>query len=206
MELISKKELLSQTGISYGQLYRWKREGLIPEEWFIKQSAFTGQETFFPREPALARVRAILEMKDDYSLEELKRLLCADAQEMPDRSLVDGLAGGDAELAAVFDACLGEEGYRIGEAALVWGLWKRRDEFGVAKATFTRFANGALAAARSQPSFDCFCTVLAGPEGHHVCCSTGAILPGFDPQLRVCAVLSVGELIDSARVALKGGV
>ena len=32
--LISKKELLDQTGISYGQLYRWKRKGLIPEAWF----------------------------------------------------------------------------------------------------------------------------------------------------------------------------
>ncbi|MCL2486473.1 MAG: YhbD family protein, partial [Oscillospiraceae bacterium] len=32
--LISKKDLLEFTGISYGQLYRWKREGLIPEEWF----------------------------------------------------------------------------------------------------------------------------------------------------------------------------
>lgn len=46
--LISKKEVLSQTGISYGQLYRWKRKGLIPEEWFIRRSTFTGQETFFP--------------------------------------------------------------------------------------------------------------------------------------------------------------
>ena len=41
--LISKKDLLNDTGISYGQLYRWKREGLIPEEWFIKQPSFTGQ-------------------------------------------------------------------------------------------------------------------------------------------------------------------
>lgn len=45
--LISKKDLLAITGISYGQLYRWKRERLIPEEWFIKQSSYTGQETFF---------------------------------------------------------------------------------------------------------------------------------------------------------------
>jgi predicted DNA-binding transcriptional regulator AlpA len=30
-ELISKKEVLELTGISYGQFYRWKREGLIPE-------------------------------------------------------------------------------------------------------------------------------------------------------------------------------
>ncbi|MFD2879095.1 DUF4004 family protein [Paenibacillus rhizoplanae] len=46
-DLISKKELLDETGISYGQLYRWKRKQLIPEEWFIRKSTFTGQETFF---------------------------------------------------------------------------------------------------------------------------------------------------------------
>lgn len=46
-QLISKKELLERTSISYGQLYRWKRKNLIPEEWFIRKSTFTGQETFF---------------------------------------------------------------------------------------------------------------------------------------------------------------
>lgn len=68
---ISKKDLLKETGISYGQLYRWKREGLIPEEWFMKRSAFTGQETFFPRDKIIPRVQAILEMKERYSLEEM---------------------------------------------------------------------------------------------------------------------------------------
>jgi len=75
VDLISKKELLALTGISYGQLYRWKRQGLIPEEWFIKRSAYTGQETFFPREQILSRIRTIQGAKDDYSLEELSRLL-----------------------------------------------------------------------------------------------------------------------------------
>lgn len=28
--LISKKELLEKTGISYGQLYRWKRKNIYP--------------------------------------------------------------------------------------------------------------------------------------------------------------------------------
>lgn len=73
--LISKKDLLAETGISYGQLYRWKRERLIPEEWFIKQASFTGQETFFPREQILNRIQAIQELKDKYSLEELAKIL-----------------------------------------------------------------------------------------------------------------------------------
>lgn len=47
---ISKKDLLQVTGISYGQLYRWKREGLIPENWFVKRPSSTGQETFFPKD------------------------------------------------------------------------------------------------------------------------------------------------------------
>jgi DNA-binding transcriptional MerR regulator len=71
-ELISKKDLLLAAGISYGQLYRWKRKGLIPEDWFVRKSSFTGQETFFPREKMLARVERILAMKDeDASLDEI---------------------------------------------------------------------------------------------------------------------------------------
>ncbi|BCN31377.1 DUF4004 family protein [Anaeromicropila herbilytica] len=73
--LISKKDLLAITGISYGQLYRWKRERLIPEEWFIKKSSYTGQETFFPREQILSRIQSIQELKNRYSLEELAKML-----------------------------------------------------------------------------------------------------------------------------------
>ncbi|WP_066892073.1 DUF4004 family protein [Clostridium nigeriense] len=70
-ELISKKELLELTGISYGQLYRWKRKELIPEDWFIKKSVSTGQETFFPKEKIIERVNKILELKDEASLDDL---------------------------------------------------------------------------------------------------------------------------------------
>ena len=55
-ELISKKALLEKYDISYVALYRWKRKGLIPEEWFIKKATVTGQETFFPRELICQRV------------------------------------------------------------------------------------------------------------------------------------------------------
>lgn len=70
-ELVSKKELLELTGISYGQLYRWKRKDLIPEEWFIRKSTFTGQETFFPKEKILERIEKIQTMKENLSLDEL---------------------------------------------------------------------------------------------------------------------------------------
>jgi len=70
-DLISKKELLALTGISYGALYRWKRKKLIPEEWFLKKSTFTGPETFFPRKLVLERIAKIQEMKEDFSLDDL---------------------------------------------------------------------------------------------------------------------------------------
>lgn len=70
-ELISKKDILDLTGISYGQLYRWKRKELIPEDWFIKKSSFTGQETFFPKEKIVERINKILEFKDEMPLDEL---------------------------------------------------------------------------------------------------------------------------------------
>jgi DNA-binding transcriptional MerR regulator len=70
-ELMSKKELLDLTGISYGQLYRWKRKNLIPENWFIRKSTFTGQETFFPKEKMLQRIEQIKDKKDGLSLDEM---------------------------------------------------------------------------------------------------------------------------------------
>lgn len=69
--LMSKRELLDTYGISYGTLYRWRRNGLIPEEWFIRKSTSTGQETFFPRELITERVNYIISEKDGVSLEEL---------------------------------------------------------------------------------------------------------------------------------------
>ena len=63
-ELISKKELLNKYGISYGALYRWKRMGLIPEDWFLRRSTSTGQETFFYRQQICPRMELILSRSD----------------------------------------------------------------------------------------------------------------------------------------------
>lgn len=70
-DLISKREVLEKYGISYGALYRWKRMGLIPEDWFVKKSSVTGQETFFNRRAITERIETILRLKDSLSLEEI---------------------------------------------------------------------------------------------------------------------------------------
>ncbi|MGA2142111.1 MAG: DUF4004 family protein [Brevinematales bacterium] len=101
---ITKKELLTLTGISYGQLYRWKRENLIPESWFIKKSSFTGQETFFPREKILARIKGIIELKDKYSLEELADMLSPELTNRSfDRDDLNPLGMFDSEILDIFE-------------------------------------------------------------------------------------------------------
>lgn len=70
-DFISKKEVLEQYHISYGALYRWKRMGLIPEDWFIRRATATGQETFFRRKQICDRVEMILARKEEVSLDKL---------------------------------------------------------------------------------------------------------------------------------------
>ena len=78
--LISKKELLERYGISYGALYRWKRKGLIPDEWFIKRSTVTGQETFFPEKLVCERVELILLKKEEVLLDELAKEISSEEE------------------------------------------------------------------------------------------------------------------------------
>lgn len=79
-DLISKKELLEQYRISYGALYRWKRMGLIPEAWFLRRSAPTGQETYFRRAQICPRIEQILREKERVSLEQLAAELAGQQQ------------------------------------------------------------------------------------------------------------------------------
>ena len=79
--LISKKELLERYGMSYGALYRWKRKGLIPEDWFIRKATATGQETFFPESLITQRVELILSGKNELELDELARKLRGEEKE-----------------------------------------------------------------------------------------------------------------------------
>ena len=87
-ELISKKELLEKYGISYGTLYRWKRMGLIPEEWLVKKSTFTGQETFFNRELICTRIEEILSKKDVSPLTEIQKELGKKTEDLPKLRIV----------------------------------------------------------------------------------------------------------------------
>ena len=79
-KLISKKDLLNLEQISYGTLYRWKRQGLIPESWFIHKATEIGQATFFPEEKILARIDRIRELKNELSVEQMQELFSANVE------------------------------------------------------------------------------------------------------------------------------
>jgi hypothetical protein len=112
---ISKKELLDATGISYGQLYRWKRERLIPDSWFAKRSSFTGQETFLPRR-AVERIQFILENKDRYSLTQLVGMLSPEAASRTYQAEAVGMLPFAARPAATLRRLIGSEEFDHGQA------------------------------------------------------------------------------------------
>ena len=86
-DLISKRELLEKYGISYGALYRWKRMGLIPEEWFLRRATPTGQETFFHRGQFCPRVE-LIRARGEVSLESLAEELNGERVQKPRRRLI----------------------------------------------------------------------------------------------------------------------
>ena len=159
-ELISKKDLLLATGISYGQLYRWKRQRLLPDSWFMKMSSYTGQETYFPKRKVLERIRAILELKDAHSLDELADLF-EPAAAGRTYSLLDAkdALGLDA---AAFDACIrlwGKRSFTFPELLLIdvfaelerTGVLSRAEmEEGFAAAKLWTAESGAEAAAEGH--------------------------------------------------------
>ena len=102
-DLISKKELLARYGISYGALYRWKRMGLIPDDWFIKKAMPTGQETFFHRQAICERVELILSRRDGSGTGSLEAL----ARELAPKAA--------AEPVLIVDSVYGEKRFRVAE-------------------------------------------------------------------------------------------
>lgn len=141
--LISKKDLLKETGISYGQLYRWKRERLIPEEWFIKQPSFTGQETFFPKTKILNRIKAIQELKNKYSLEELAKILSPEVAERnfttDDLAIIEEIKTG---LIPAFVKGFNKNNFRYIEVLLMVAISEFKDETDVSINQVIDLVNG----------------------------------------------------------------
>jgi DNA-binding transcriptional MerR regulator len=202
--LISKKDLLERADISYGQLYRWKRKGLIPEEWFIRKSTYTGQETFFPRNKVLSRIDKIKNLKEDVSLDDIadvfspspddvalsrddltsKGLVTADVltMYMADNGERASFDFGEIRLIYIFNSLLTSGSVSLDEGRLVMDLLRTG---------LLRFGSAIfdVMLTRKLGSFSCF----AIPAGCDVC---------LDKDIRLISRISVPAITEELKLKM----
>jgi len=204
LNLISKKDLLAITGISYGQLYRWKRERLIPEEWFIKQSAYTGQETFFPREQILSRIKSILELKDNYSLEELSKILSPETSiakisinDLQDMNEIDkGLLN-------IMPQVYGKDEYDFFDIAFIIAISKAAKKISLSDDQCEGLLRKSISAASRQKSTNVSCTFFYTGSEYHTVFSPNSAPIIFDDDIEVLEQLSISEIADTIKIKYK---
>lgn len=206
MNLISKKELLALTGISYGQLYRWKREHLIPEEWFIKQSSYTGQETFFPREQILSRIRTILDAKDKYSLEELAGILSPETTDayLSAEHLCEVEEISPGLLPVIAETCRGVS-YEFFEVVLFAAVSALTAQLSLSGEQSAQLLRRAVSAGEALPlrTTGLELAVLKVGEAYHAALYKPAAPPAFDCLIQVEAACSLEELANQIRLKYK---
>lgn len=204
MNLISKKDLLAITGISYGQLYRWKRERLIPEEWFIKQSAYTGQETFFPRDQILSRIKSILDLKDLYSLEELAKILSPETSvakiTIQDLQEVTEI---DKELLRIMPEIYGDERFEFTEVAFAAAISQATKRIGLTNEQAIGLLRSSASAAGSMKTTNISCTVFSVGGEYHTVFTTNANPLTFDGSIDLIEQFSLSEVTDTIKIKYK---
>lgn len=201
MSLISKKDLLAVTGISYGQLYRWKREHLIPEEWFIKQSSYTGQETFFPREQILSRVQSILDMKDRYSLEELAKILSPESSdESIGMEVLAEIEEINAELLQDLPVVYGKERFLFLDIVFLAAVSQFGQDMGLTVQQLNSLIRDGAPAYIRCKSTDVQCTVFRVNESMHLAFSCGVVPIEFDSGVEVLQTLSLAETANKIKL------
>ncbi len=205
MNLISKKDLLAITGISYGQLYRWKRERLIPEEWFIKQSAYTGQETFFPREQILSRIQSILDMKDKYSLEELARMLSpqntATSIKWDDLYEIEEI---DTELINELKNLTGSEECSFMGVIFIAAISMSAGKLGLNNNRCADIVSRSIPALRKLKGDNIVCSIIDTGNEYHTVFTQGSAQVLFDEDVEVIEQLSLSEIADRIKLKYKG--
>jgi len=201
MDEISKKDLLAETGISYGQLYRWKREGLIPEEWFVKRASFTGQETFFPRERTLSRVRSIMTMRDEYSLEEIRNRLNSEEIALPAREVMKSAVGANDEFITGLSSLDEQSDLPSDKLAAICAVFKGGQDAGLNADEHLRLTNDAIV-----KSLDCNDRIeealvfISGSKCHFIyICAKGDAL--CDSELVIKGRVQISDFAEELRSA-----
>lgn len=202
-EEISKKDLLTNTGISYGQFYRWKRMGLIPEEWFRRRSAFTGQETYLPRRRVLERITQIQTLRERYSLEEIVELLSPDmARRRYSREDVAGMAWISPASVALFPGDV-TIGYTFNDLLCLLIIEQLRKAPDITREQLQLVVNTLLArlAEMDEGCTERRLSLLAKDSIYLVILHCGNCLA--DQATHICITLDIDRLIDEMKVHLR---
>ena len=207
LNLISKKDLLAITGISYGQLYRWKRERLIPEEWFIKQSAYTGQETFFPRDQILSRIKSILDLKDDYSLEELSKILSPETSTAKiSFEDLQGMEEIDKRLLDIMPEVYGMDNFEFFDIAFTIAISSAAKKNGLSDDQCKDLFRKSISGASRHKNTNVSCTIFYTGSEYHTVVSQNSVPLVFDDSIEVIEQQSLSEIADSIKIKYKNRI
>jgi len=197
---ISKKELLNKTGISYGQLYRWKRERLIPEEWFVKRSAITGQETYFPQEQILDRIEAILDLKEDHSLEEIRTILSSEHSALLGRKRIENL---DILPDGIFDRVdhlKDKKEFRRGEIAFMVMLHEVASDLKLPDSDFDDLLQRSLPLLEKDRSANSIAFLIDASGKIFVILAREGSQPLFDSGVKIVRSASLADLVAKLKI------
>ena len=199
MTMISKKDLLAATGISYGQLYRWKRERLIPEEWFIKKSSYTGQETFFPREQILSRIASIMELKDNFSLEEMADIMSTKGKDSIGKAQLEDISEISPKLLGWLSELYDKSEYNDMEVAFFVAIGRMAEEQDLPE--MFEVVRRAAGVAGQQEGASVVCTVFQSGDCFHATFSSQE--PKFDSGIQVIGSQNISEIASALKLKYK---
>ena len=202
MEEISKKDLLIETGISYGQLYRWKRDGLIPEEWFVKRSAFTGQETFFPRDRMLARVQAILALKDTHSLEEIRENLATKTTVYKLRETLEHVSNMEADFIDSLIATTSVKEVDLETLAVAIQLYEMAQRAKADKDRTRELIDEVLAAVTESNQLPTMIGLIKTTDTWHFIVAAQASWIATDKRIQFVETAQIADVVESLRTKL----
>ncbi|MCF7890645.1 YhbD family protein [Candidatus Bipolaricaulota bacterium] len=213
-ELISKKELLNATGISYGQFYRWKRKGLIPDKWLMHKSTRTGQESFLPADRILPRIEKIKELKEDKTLKEIADLLSPELVEKKyQKSSLTELDWVNSHLVEAYEEIVGtRELYSFSDLAYLMVLFRLKKSGESARNIYLTLKtldlqekkaykfDEKIMVARRKPDFQKVDRSQVTESGFCLI-ATGEVR--FDPSIEVVNELKLPELVRELKLQLR---
>lgn len=199
-EYITKQDLLAIEGISYGRLYRWKRMGLIPREWFIKKSAPTGQQTVLPRKKRLDRIEKIRSLMQSMPLDQVAVRLSGDRRQrgISFRGLYR-LPGLDIQYANAVGNYFKKESYSARELLMIICCAKVSDSEKFTVRQYVDLLRYRFPLAGRITGLGVKCVIFAAGGDYHISlCDAGARCL-FDRGLRVAGEYGFEEMWEELR-------